>query len=249
MMNAIRSEFRKLFTVRTTYVLSLLGLALSCFVSFWIEGYKLTGVDLTNPNHCASVITDALTSIPLILASIVAILLMAHEYRYNTILYTLSSSNSRTKVLLSKLVAVSTYALAMTVIIAALSLAASALGVHLKGSHLVTQHIHYASLVWRALFYGWSTVVSALVIATIVRSQVGAIVTMFAIPTVELILSALFKHNSVYLPFTGASNAILQRGDPSHGTLSYAHAALVFGLYVLVGWVVGWILFVKRDAN
>jgi ABC-type transport system involved in multi-copper enzyme maturation permease subunit len=250
MIPAIKSEFRKLFTVRTTYVLSGLALALTLFVTGYPLGYRAPQADLLNPGHLTEIITGTLTSVPLIFASIVAILLVTNEYRYNTILYTLSSSNNRAKILFAKLTATSVYALGMTVLLVAASVGAFLAGVHLKGTHWAPQHIDYASLAWRTLFYGWSSVVSSLVIALIIRSQVGAIVAVFVIPTTEVLIGGLLKTKAVYLPFTGASNSILVKSSNiSHGVLSYGRAAIVFGIYLLIGWIVAWFLFFRRDAN
>jgi ABC-type transport system involved in multi-copper enzyme maturation permease subunit len=248
MIGAIKSEFHKLLSVRTTYVLTGLGLLLTIFVTGYIQGFKLDAVGLQNSEHYNDVITGSLTSIPLILGSIVAVLLIVHEYRYNTILYTLTT-NSRMKVLLSKIVAISAYAVVLTVLVAIIGPLASHIGIQLKGSHLVHQHLEYGSLIWRSLFYGWTSLLSALLIGVLIRSQVGAIVTLFVVPTIELMVSGLLKAHAVYLPFTGASNAILVPSDPSRGVLSFGHAALLFGGYLLFGWIVAWILFLKRDSN
>jgi len=249
MISGIKAELRKLFSIRSTYVLTGVALLLTIFVDGYILGYNVKGHDLLNPDLFNSNIVGTLTSIPLTLGSIVALMLITHEYRYNTILYTLTSSNSRARVLVSKIVAVSLYAVIFTAAVAALALLSSKVGIHLKGSHLVAQTVPYASLAWRCLFYGWTTILSALLIGTLVRSQVGAIVTLFVLPTIELILSGLIKTKAVYLPFTGASNAIVQHPEASRGTLSYGHAAVLFGLYVLAGWIVAWILFLRRDAS
>jgi ABC-2 type transport system permease protein len=249
MMATVKSEFRKLLSVRTTYVLGVLGLLLTIFFAGYVQGFKLKGSDLANPDHISSTITDTLTSVPMIFASIVAILLVTHEYRYNTILYTLASSRSRLKVLFSKLIVISVYAAAVTAVLAVLAPLVSLAGIHLNGGHLAPQHIDYTSLTWRVLFYGWSSVVSALIIALIVRSQVGAIVTLFVIPTAEIIFTPLLQAKAVYLPFTGASNAILVHAKTSNGSLSYGNAALVFGAYLLIGWIIACVLFLKRDAN
>ncbi|HVV66961.1 MAG TPA: ABC transporter permease [Candidatus Saccharimonadales bacterium] len=249
MLPTIKAELRKLYSVRSTYVITGVGLLLTIFVTGYIQGFNLKGADLLNPNHYALVITGALSSVPLILGSIVALLLITHEYRYNTILYTLTNSRSRGKVLAAKIVTVTIYALLLTVVVAVLAPLASYIGISLKGSHLVAQTIPYASLLWRSLYYGWTSLLAALAIGVLIRSQVGAIVTLFVIPTVELMFTSLLKTKAVYLPFTGTSNAILTHPAASQGTMSYGRAAIIFGLYLLVAWIVAWILFLRRDAN
>jgi len=249
MLAAVKSEFRKLLSVRSTYVITTIGLLLTIFVTGYVMGFKLKGADLHDPNHYTSVITGALTSIPIILGSIVALLLITHEYRYNTILYTLTNSKSRSRVLAAKIITISVYALLLTLVVAVLAPLASYVGISLKGSHLAAQTIPFASLLWRSLYYGWTSLLAALAIGVLVRSQVGAIVTLFVIPTVELMFTSLLKTKAVYLPFTGASNAILTHPPASQGTMSYDRAAIIFGIYLLIAWVVAWLLFLRRDAN
>jgi ABC-type transport system involved in multi-copper enzyme maturation permease subunit len=249
MLATIKSEFRKLYSVRSTYVITALGLLLTIFIAGYGQGYNLKGADLHNPNHYTDIITLALTNIPLILGSIVALLLITHEYRYNTILYTLTNSKSHTRVLLAKIVTITVYALVLTAVVAVLAPLASYVGIAIKGNHLVAQTIPYASLLWRCLYYGWTTLLAALVIGVLVRSQVGAIVTLFVVPTVELMFTSLLKTKAIYLPFTGTSNAILTHPPASQGVMSYGRAAIVFGVYLIVAWVIAWILFLRRDAN
>ncbi len=244
-MTALKAEFRKLLTVRSTYVLTGLGLAFVVFYAGYIQGFRLTD-GLKDPHLLSSSITGAVTSLPVVFAAIVAILLMTHEYRYNTIMYSLTLSNSRSKVLAAKFLVISLYALLLTAVVAVLSPVCSYLGVQLSGHTLVPQTIEYSTLVWRVFVSGWSYVMAGLVLAVLLRNQIAAIVSLFAVPIFEQILTLILKNNSVYLPFM-AQNAILL--DPFMGSISHAKAAVVFGIYLLVGWVVAWVLFLKRDAN
>ena len=248
MIGAIRAEFRKLLSIRSTYILIGVAVAFVVLYAFFIEGYKLTGGDLHNPHLVTNDVTSALGSLPMIFGAIIAVLLMTHEYRYNTIMYTLVSSRSRSKVLFAKIVAVTIFGLLFTVLIGVLTPVLSYAGVALHGHTLIAQVIDYKSLVWRSLFGGWTFITTGLLLATLIRSQIGAIVSLFAIPIFEQILGLLLKHNTVYLPFT-AQGAILTSPRPEQGTITYAHAALVFSIYLIVGWIVAWILFLKRDAN
>lgn len=251
MIPAIKAEFRKLVTVRSTYVISALATALVIFFAFYIEGYKLTAAEVANhPFLMASDVTGALSTTA-IFASIVAILLMTHEYRYNTIMHTLTATNNRTKVLVGKFLAVSFYALLFTAFIGVLSPVMSYLGIRLHGMHLVPQTIHYGDLIWRTLFYGWGMGMVGLVIAMLIRNQVASIVAMFLIPgAIENLLGLLLKKNTVYLPFN-ALGQVLNSGDtnPAQGMLTPGKAAGVFAIYLVVGWIVAWVLFMRRDAN
>jgi ABC-2 type transport system permease protein len=246
MIPAIKSEFRKLLTTRTTYVICGFALLINAFFSFWVEGYKADAASLHNPLKLAGEVTSAVSATS-IFAALIAILLFANEYRYTTIMYTLTTTNSRTKVLLSKIFVITVFALIFTTVMGVFSPLATTLGMHVKGADLVAQTFHVGDLLWRTLFFGWAYGMIGLLFVALLRNQVAAIVGLFIIPsTVETLLGLLLKDNVVYLPFS-ALNAVLQH--PERGSVSYATAALVALGYLVFGWIVAWILFLRRDAN
>jgi ABC-2 type transport system permease protein len=252
MMAALKAEFRKLLSIRSTYFILLFVVVLAIFFGFYVSGWKLDRAGLLNPNAFANDVTDAISFVS-IFAALIAVLLMTHEYRYNTIMYTLTSSNSRSKVLLAKILVISTFSVVFTLCIGVLSPLLSYLGIHAHHLKLVPQTLHYGNLIWRSLFYGWGYAMAGLVIATLIRSQVGAIVTLLIVPTtVESLLGLLLKHNTVYLPFSSL-NQVIGSGssmrDPNGGHLSPGKAAAVYCIYLVVGWIVAWTLFLRRDAN
>lgn len=252
MMPTLRSEFKKLLTVRSTYIITALVTAFVIFITFYVIGWRMNAHDLHDPNQLASTITGALSLT--VFGAIVAILLMTHEYRYNTIMYTLTSSNSRSKVLLSKFIVVSVYALLLSVLIGVLSPLMTYLGVHANGHTLVPQTLHYGDLIWRSLFYGWGFSMAGLLFALLSRNQVASIAALFVIPDfIEQLLGLLLKHNTVYLPFSSLSQ-VLNAGSgngrvDTSSTLSPGKAAGVFCIYLAVGWAVSWYLFLRRDAT
>ncbi len=244
MIAAFKSELRKLFTVRSTYIITLIACVAVVLFAGYIFGYKLKGPELLNGNQLGDSIRSAIAAVA-IFGGIVSTLLMAHEYRYNTILYSLTSNRSRSVFLLAKIAAATLFAVLFTVLICVISPLLTLAGVHLAGHSLAAQSIPYSDIVWRSLFYGWGYSMIALLIAALVRNQIGAIVSLFIIPsTVETLLGLLMKDNVVYLPFS-ALGAVIHHDK----VLSYGHAALVFGAYLVVGWLVAWILFLRRDAN
>ncbi len=251
MMATLKAEFRKLLTVRSTYVITAFVAALVIFIAFYVEGWRLNPAALRDPTQFASDVTGALNIT--VFGAIAAILLMTHEYRYNTIMYTLTSSNSRSKVLISKFIVVSTYALFLATLIGVLSPIMSYLGVHLHGHSLQPQTLHYGNLIWRSLFYSWGYGMAGLLLAVLTRNQVASIVALFLIPDLgEQLLGLLLKHNTVYLPFSALNQVIRSgsmNGDPNSSNLSPARAAGVYCIYLIVGWIVAWVLFLQRDAN
>jgi ABC-2 type transport system permease protein len=253
MLASLRSEFRKLLTVRSTYFITGLVVILVIFIAFFLEGWRLNTAALHDPTQLAGDVTGALTVT--IFGAIVAILLVTHEYRYNTIMYTLTSSNRRSKVLISKFIVVSLYALFLTVLIGVLSPVMAYLGVHVHGHTLVPQTLHYGSLAWRSLFFGWGYAMAGFLLAVLTRNQVASIVSLFLIPSLaeQLLGELLLKHNSVYMPFTALNQVLNGPSSVSSGlmssTFSSARAAGIYCVYVVMGGIVAWVLFYKRDAN
>lgn len=249
MIPTIRSEFRKLFTIRSTYIVSILAMLIAGFFSFYVEG--LRGAD--NMMQPAKLQNEILSSVSVlaIFGSIIATLLITHEYRYNTIMYTLTSSNSRTKVLWAKFVAVTGYVSLFTAVGLAFAVGCMYLGLAIKDITIIPQHVAWGDLIWRTLFYAWAYGIAGLVLGLLMRQVVGAIVAIFLFPsTIEPLLGLLLKENAKYLPFTSLNNVVgTGNGAITPNALSFGKSAAVFGVYLFVGWIVAWILLEKRDAN
>jgi len=245
MMATIKAEFRKLLTVRTTYGLILLGLAINGLFSF-LASYKGDAAALAHHDFIVGNVTTGV-SFSAFSAGIIAVLLLANEYRHNTIMYTLTSSNSRSKVLVAKIFVTLVFAVLFTVLMTAASLLITKLGLQLNHHTLISQTIPYADLWWRLLFFGCGYALIGLLFVTLMRNQIISIIGLFVIPaTLEGVLSMLLKHNSIYLPFSALGETL---APPENGAITATKAALVFLIYMVVGWIVAWTLFVKRDAN
>ncbi len=247
MIPALKSEFRKLLSIRSTYLISLLSIALVAFFSFYIEG--LRGAD--NALIGSKLQNEILSSAGLmpVFGSLVAILLVAHEYRYNTIMYTLTSINRRSKVLLAKILALTVYTIVFVAAGIAIGVAAMYIGLGIKDISLVTQYVDWADVAWRVAFYSLAYVLFGFILGVLLRNVVGAIVTLFILPsTAEPLLGLLLKENAKYLPLTSLER-VISPGPVAPGDLGHAAAAGVFALYLAIAGVVAWILFLKRDAN
>lgn len=241
MIPAVKGELRKIFTVRSTYVLLLFMLAVEVFFAFYATGYKAMPSDANNPLKLASEVTDAISFLALF-ASIVGLLLVTHEYRYNTILHTITLSKSRSKILLAKVVVISVFMIVISVVLGFLSPALAALGMKAHHLQLVPQTFDFWDLLWRTAFTAWGYGMLGLLLAAIIRVQVGAIVAFLLIPSLgEQLLSLLLKDNAMYLPFRSLSTVI-------SGQMSHEKAALVVTIYIVVSYIVAWLLFLKRDA-
>ena len=107
-MQTFKSELKKILTIRSTYILTVGFFLLTATVAFYVHGYKNSSADAAGGASSNIFVASSITQISTTLSvagAIIALLLAAHEYRHNTIVYTLTASNSRTRVLLSKIAA------------------------------------------------------------------------------------------------------------------------------------------------
>ncbi|HET9850504.1 MAG TPA: ABC transporter permease subunit [Candidatus Saccharimonadales bacterium] len=273
MTSALKAEFKKLLSVRSTYVLMLVFLLLSAFFAFYVHGYKdsqaqhliLTGQspkDLAGAALFASSSITQVANVISVAGAIIALLLLAHEYRYNTIIYTLTASNSRSRVLAAKIVAVLCVIFVYCLVATAISLALVWAGASAAGYPLPHQDINFVTFFAKCLFYCEAFAMAGLVFITVIRNQIGAIVALLVLPnTLEGLLSLLLKQNSVYMPFTALSQVIQgptiriahapahPARDMATGSLTPGKGALVYMAYLVAAWIIAWYLFLRRDAT
>jgi ABC-2 type transport system permease protein len=248
MMDTLKSEYRKLVTVRSTYFIIGICVALLIIFAFIISGFQMSKAESFDPTRLSTVITGSISVVSLF-ASIVGALIITHEYRYNTIMYTLTASNSRSRVMFSKIIVMTGFAIVFVAVFMTLAPTLTILGAHLHNIKLVPQTIYYKDVIWKGFLYGWGYVMAGLLLGFLIRNVIGTIVTLLLFPTaVESLLGELLKHYSVYMPFTALSEVLGQRGGLTY-TISATKGAVIFISYLVVGWIIAWILFLRRDAN
>lgn len=199
-------------------------------------------------------------------ASVVVILLMAHEFRYSTINYTLTISNSRSKVLLSKMLVSIVFVIAATLLAVGVSFAVTQAAINIKGLSLHTQDYNWLYILARHLGYVLGYALFSLGIITLVRNLTAGIAAIFVLPTLDSIAGFLLAARNIeptkILPFTAldrfgnVATDLSTSGTTadfmvktSSGAASVAVAGLVVAAYLLVVWLVTWYLFLHRDAN
>lgn len=245
MLAAWKAEYRKLLTVRSTYVLFLISIALGAvLIGFWIYGYKNVqhaGVDssalLGSLLACVSTVG--------VFLSFIAVMLVGHEYRYNTIMYNLTNTNSRTRFFLAKWKAAAVFGLVFAAIIVLLNWGLFYLGLSLHHIHPVAQHVPVWSLMWRAVATIAGDISFAFIITMLLRNLIAAIAVVLVLPTtVETLLTLLLKDNVKYLPYTALGNLTNVTTK-----VSYTFSLWVVIAYVVIVGTLAYALFLKRDAN
>lgn len=249
MLASLKAEFRKLLTVRSTYVIVIICLLLVALLAGFGDGFKANPASLLSPEVLMGESANA-TSIGIILA-FAGLLLLGHEYRYNTIMYTLTSSPSRLRSLTAKVLTVSIFAVITTLLLSFFSPLCTIIGAHLHGYHIAPQHFDYWWVIWHSAFVGWGYAMYAFILIAIMRNQIGAIVTFLLIPLIgETIIGHIFQNTSKYYPFTSLQTVVTQHAEKgSVAVLSPDKSALVALVYIVVGLLISLMFFLRRDAN
>lgn len=245
----IKSEIRKLFTVRSTYILMAFALALIIFFAFYFEGWRgLSGSPASELAPTAlQEITASGAGLGALFASIVAILFMAHEYRYNTIAYTLTFTARRTKVLFAKLLVGGVWATVFGLLAVGVAVGSYYAGLAIRDASLPAQDFDPWAQLGKVVFYYVGYALLGMLIAAIVRGVVGAIVSLLLYSiAVEPLLSVFLKGNAKYLPINALDSTVGASQIPE--TLSAVAAVGVSSVYLAAGMLIAWVLFVRRDA-
>lgn len=249
MISAIKAEFRKLLTIRSTYIVSGLSLLLISAITFYFIGIKADGV--FDAGGVQQAVLDMVAVVG-ILVGVTAILSICHEYRYNTISYTLTTTNRRLKVLAAKLVVIGAYAVVMTLLAVILTAIFTPLGVSLGNATVAPQDFALWDTLWRTVAYMIGGAWLGLLLGFLFRSLVFSITIYFVLPTtVEPILINLLKVDRNWLPNTAQSQIVSSGGGTPDALSAFSPLASagVLALYLVVGWIIASVLFVRRDAS
>ncbi len=246
MIAAIRSELRKILTLRSTYIILAFAFIIVVLMNGWATGYKHGPLD---ENFVSGIIRNTLQGMSFLLG-IVVLLQVAHEYRYNTIYYTLTLTKRRTTVFLAKVIVATVAMLTGAIILIALGVVSGVIGVAASGAALGAQTIPWGDIVLKGSMYVWGVGMFALIITFLLRNQVGAIVMyLFGVNIAEQLLSLILKSNTGYLPFRALEGVIMQASVQSGYVFSPEKSMIIVTCWIAVAGFAAWILFLKRDAN
>ena len=307
MLRQLKSELRKLFSVRSTYILlSIAFVLVGLFAYFGTSGETYdkavcdsTGEVLYTRNYvderlktasaeeiCGGEVTAATETtkdlskerllsgmqeaVPIVVTfvSIILVLFVAHEFRYNTINYTLTISNSRSKVLLAKLIIAIVFTLLTTLLAVGVSMAVAFAAIGIKDLNLPAQDYNWLYVTFRHLVYALGYTLFSVGVAVLVRNLTVAVAAAFILPTLDgiagfllstrhieptkvLPFSALDRFGNVALDVTAGTADVGERfANASAMYPATAFGALaVFAVYLVGLWLITWFLFLKRDAS
>lgn len=269
MIAALRYEWRRLWTIRSTYWICASTIAFQFIATLWIAATldpfgdygEYTG------GQVVGVIISIFASIgvsPLFPAYVIAILgvfAFAHEYRYGMIRTTLTAVPSRGAVFAAKVITIAVVAAVVTFVCALVGLMNSALFVE---DDLSANQGFVWKLILGMVLYSTLFALCALALAGIVRHQAGALALILLFPSIiEGILHLIMiapegedglNRVAAFLPFD-AGGQMFARPLPGdvfdifgYEPLEAVEGGLVFGGFTALMLGLAAVLFYRRDA-
>jgi ABC-2 type transport system permease protein len=266
MIDALRYEWVRLRTLRSTYWLTGAGVVLSMIVAGAVAYFTRNSGD--DAGTTGIVLTGGIPFTPLpivaVFMGLIGVLAFGHEYRHGTILSTLAAVPRRNRLVVAKLLVVTVWSLVTAVVSVLLNWAVG----NLLGQTLsLTDDLVLPAMVGYVLYVGlWG--VLGLGLAALVRNLPVAIVIILVVPLmVEPLLSAIallpafedIRAAFNYLPFSagsrmgnlfdvnsiaGAEGAASPFGTPPSRLVS----GLTFTAWIAAVFLPAWVLFHRRDA-
>lgn len=270
MTDALRYEWTRITTLRSTYWLSVVALVFGIGLSFLVAmGVHLSFDSAARPQEGdlrgigPGLATQfAALGVPYFVAYLLAmigVLAWGHEYRHGMVRATLTTLRSRTASWVAKFVVVGAWVLGVALLTILGSLLSGWLWLHGDGVDLLNGETWRA--VPRALGYALLLAWVAAAFTALCRNQTAALVLLFIWPlVVENVVSLVFSlvpalkdHADLtrFLPFNAGGRIVSQipdaggfLGDP----LSLPGAVLIFGGLTVAAMAASLVLFHRRDA-
>ena len=263
MKNALRYEWTRLRTLRSTWWLTGMSLLIA----------GLLGLGALSVKGPATIVDygDAVTGggggvfLVSILLSMIGIFAIGHEYRYGTIRPTLSALPRRSTVLAAKVIVVAVYVSVVALVSVVLRYVVSVLILGHRLTHLglfpsPMARVWIGSVVYTVIF-----VLVGLALSGLFRNIPAAIVTVIVLPVLaENIIKGLLSIHAFHsirgfakvLPFTAGSQIFRYQPPGTNGSNGAGFLAVpcpVDGLLIFIAFLVivlgvSWVLFEKRDA-
>ena len=274
MTAALKYEWTRIRTIRSTYWISAIAIVLGVGLSLLISiGTSVSlgeegGPSVGEADFLAPAIVTQFAAVqgPYLVAFILAIIAVfswGHEYRHGMIRATLTAIESRRNVWIAKFVVLAAWTLTVLVVILLLATLAGWVFLHDDGVKFATSALweQYARTLVYTLCFLWVAASAA----SLLRNQTAALVALFVWPLavepiVRLILVAIpglddLEKLSRYLPFQAGGRIIrnteigraldaMLGGEQISGTAGF----VVFAGFTAVLMAASFVLFARRDA-
>jgi ABC-2 type transport system permease protein len=237
-VNAIRTEWLKLRTIRLPWGLLAIAGALTALVATLESARAGVGHMEIHPLYTAAGLTQVMTHtwFGMLMAAIFGVTVAAGEFRHGTATSSYLAQPNRTRVLIAKSVVAVGVGLLFGLVAAALTTGISLAFVAAKGYHVALSAGTIVRFAAGATLGAGLLAAAGVGLGSLLRSQLASSVTVFAWGfVVEQVLGGVFNSWQPYLPFTAATT---MAGAPLNGGTSplpfAATAALVAGSAALI---------------
>lgn len=241
MINAIRSEWIKFRSVRSTLILLASGGVLT--VVFAV----LIAANISNEDeifHLTDVTPGA--SIAIFLFGTLGVQIIGQEYRFNTIRTTFSASPNRVRVLIAKMIVVSVTVAVMALLMQLVCIVIGNLMLDPFEIDGTDQRIVFGTVLFAI---GWTLV--GVGVGCIVRQPVAGIVILLVEGSVvEGIVAGVFNWTAQWLPYLNGSQMMLRDvdTDPSFALRSPLAGGVYFFIVTAIILGIGIWSVLRRDA-
>jgi ABC-2 type transport system permease protein len=239
-IDVLRSEWIKFRSVRSNLVLIGSAGALVILVAVLVAHQK-------NKNGFGSDahLGDVTGGIPfaLFLFGALGVQIIGQEYRFNTIRPTFTAVPQRMRVLVAKLIVVTTTCALVSVVM----LAACALVGSLMLDRFTIDSLDHR-VMWGTLLFVVAWTALGMGVGAILRQPIaGMLVLLIEAFVVENILVSVVKSTGPWLPFLNGIQMTL-RDNPDDRLRTVLGGGIYFVLFAAVVWAIGAVLAVRRDA-
>ncbi|MGH9251028.1 MAG: ABC transporter permease [Acidimicrobiales bacterium] len=261
MSDALRFEWMRIRTLRSTYWLIGLALVLSAVVAL-IFGLatRADPLDVVTIGRALTAGGDFGVPFPAIFMAIVGIFATGHEYRHNTIQPTLTAIPQRSRLLGAKVIVVAVTAAVVAVFSMLLSWLVFMIT---RGESVSLGDAPLPEALGGYVVYTVLWALLGLALAQLFRGVPSAIVVIFVFPfIVETVIVGLsfipaldwLQPALKFLPFSAGARLFAfedfptGEGQPNFDFLDRWASGGVFAAFVLIILAIGWALFQRKDA-
>jgi ABC-type transport system involved in multi-copper enzyme maturation permease subunit len=237
----VRSELLQLRSLRSTYLLPLVLLALVGLIT--IASMEDAGnPGMTTPDQLREPFVVTAGILGAVMLAVFAVIRVGGEYRYETISQRLLAA-SRPRVLIAKLVTYGGVAVVLAALAAALGLALTQASVSSKDLTLDYSGAGLALLFGSVLLGAALFAILGVATAFICRSQSAALLIVLGLFPAEKIAGIVIGDNAAYMPY-GLLQSLLDQGVTSPGLAAGLLTAVVAAFAATA-----WVLLGRRDVT
>jgi ABC-2 type transport system permease protein len=179
-----------------------------------------------------------------LLFGVLGVQVIGQEYRFNTIRPTFTAAPNRIRVLLAKLVVVTTACAAVSAVMTVFCYLVGTTMLDRFEVDATDQRLFWAIPLFAALWTG-----AGMAVGAIVRQPIAAILILLGESLVlESLLAGIFEWTQPWLPFANGFQMTLRTDGDNGGLRGVLEGGVYFAIVCAMLWIIGAVLANRRDA-